>query len=130
MIVVVAAVMIREGRILLAQRESGGVRALQWELPGGKVEDGETPMDGLRRECLEELDIDVSPIRPFRFNYHRYPDVEILLLTYLCGIVRGTPIPKGCRDVQWIDRQSIHSLCCSPADAPILEEIISSDLIE
>ena len=130
MIVVVAAVMISEGRILLAQREAGDARALQWELPGGTVEDGETPADGLRRECREELDVEVSPLRPFRFNHHRYHDVEILLLTYLCRIVRGTPVPKGCRDVQWFDRESICALRCSPADTPILEEIFSSGMIE
>ena len=57
---VVAAVMMRDGKILIAQRERGGRHPLKWEFPGGKVEPGETPQAALARELREELDVDAA----------------------------------------------------------------------
>ncbi|HME05992.1 MAG TPA: NUDIX domain-containing protein, partial [Bryobacteraceae bacterium] len=57
MTVVVAAVIERDNRILIAQRRAGGAHALKWEFPGGKVNAGETPEDALQRELAEELAI-------------------------------------------------------------------------
>ena len=57
---VVAAVIERDGRILIAQRKRDGKHPLKWEFPGGKVEPGELPVAALARELHEELDIDAS----------------------------------------------------------------------
>jgi|SRR5581483_4898726 len=54
---VVAAVMMRNGKILIAQRKRGGRHPLKWEFPGGKVEPGETPQAALARELREELNV-------------------------------------------------------------------------
>jgi len=58
MVEVVAAVMIRDGRILIGQRKRGGRHPLKWEFPGGKVEPGEDPRAALARELREELNVD------------------------------------------------------------------------
>jgi 8-oxo-dGTP diphosphatase len=57
---VVAAVIQREGKILIGQRKPGGRHPFKWEFPGGKVEPGEEPAAALRRELREELDIDAD----------------------------------------------------------------------
>jgi 8-oxo-dGTP diphosphatase len=58
MVEVVAAVMLRDGRILIGQRKRGGRHPLKWEFPGGKVEQGEDPRAALARELREELNVD------------------------------------------------------------------------
>jgi 8-oxo-dGTP diphosphatase len=57
---VVAAVIRRDGKILIAQRRRGGRHPLKWEFPGGKVEPGETPQAALARELREELDVEAT----------------------------------------------------------------------
>ena len=57
---VVAAVIIRDGKILIAQRKRGGRHPLKWEFPGGKVEPGETPQAALARELREELSVEAA----------------------------------------------------------------------
>ena len=57
---VVAAAIVRDGRVLAARRSRPAELAGRWEFPGGKVEDGETPEDALARECREELDVTVT----------------------------------------------------------------------
>ena len=58
MVEVVAAVIVRDGKILIGQRKRGGRHPLKWEFPGGKVEPGEDPRAALARELREELNID------------------------------------------------------------------------
>src|SRR5438270_13977180 len=97
MIVLVAAVALidADGRVLLAERPAGKHLAGLWELPGGKVQSGETPEQALIRELAEELGIDVeaSYLAPFTFASHTYPDFHLLMPLYVCrkwsGIVRA-----------------------------------------
>ena len=97
---VVCAVIIREGKVFLEKRAPAGVEGLDnmWDLPGGKVECGETPRDAIVREIAEELSIG---IRPFRLIPHletsswSYADGEQrhwILAAYVCDILSGEPI--------------------------------------
>ncbi len=61
---VVAAVVLRDGRVLLTQRQRGAHLELHWEFPGGKVEAGESPPEALVRELYEELDVKAAIGRP------------------------------------------------------------------
>jgi len=77
---VVAAVVRRDGRLLLTQRPPGGALGMQWELPGGKIEPGETPERALARELREELGVGATPLEIVAVHRHAYPhglDVEI-----------------------------------------------------
>ncbi len=77
---VVAAVVWREGRLLLTQRPPGGALGLKWELPGGKVEAGESPEHALGRELREELGVAARPRETLAVDVHDYPhglEVEI-----------------------------------------------------
>jgi ADP-ribose pyrophosphatase YjhB (NUDIX family) len=75
MVLVVAAALIdQQGRVLLAQRPEGKAMAGLWEFPGGKVEEGETPEVSLARELREELNVhvDVADLKPLAFASHTY----------------------------------------------------------
>src|SRR5262245_44339636 len=123
-LIVVAAVIVREGRVLLTQRAEGSHLALHWEFPGGKVEEGESPPEALRREILEELGVESTIDAPFAFNWHDYGERRVLLLTYSTTLGSGEPRPLGCRDLGWFGRDEVASLKLPPADGPILERLL------
>lgn len=81
-VLVVAAVIERDGKVLIGQRRNGGRHALKWEFPGGKIEKGETPREALRRELAEELGIDAE-IGPEIDRYEvRYGNRRPILLLF------------------------------------------------
>lgn len=123
-IAVVAAIVMREGRVLLTQRLESTHLALHWEFPGGKVEEGESPPEALRRELREELGVETAIEAPFAFNWHDYGEKQVLLLTYVARILSGEPRPLGCRDLGWFGRARVASMQLPPADAPILERLL------
>jgi len=120
---VVAAVIVREGRVLLTQRMERSHLALRWEFPGGKVEEGESPREALAREMAEELGVETDVGEPFAFNWHDYGDKRVLLLTYRAEFT-GTPRLLGCRDMGWFDARGVAGLDLPEADAPILDRLL------
>ncbi len=79
--VVVAAVIEKDGSVLIGQRRRDDRHPLKWEFPGGKVEDGETPSEGLRRELQEELSIqaEIGPeLSQYEFQYPERPPVLLI----------------------------------------------------
>lgn len=121
-LIVVAAVVIRDGRLLLTRRGEGSHLAGFWELPGGKVEPGEDPVSALRRELKEELGIGSEIGAPFAFNYHDYGTRRVLLLTYEARL-SGDPGTPGCAELGWFARDEIAALRTPPADVPIFERL-------
>jgi len=88
-VLVSAAVVVREGRVLLTRRQDGAHLGGMWELPGGKVEAGEDPRDALVRECREECGIDLRPGAILEVAFHRYPEKDVLLLFFECTFAAG-----------------------------------------
>lgn len=86
MIHVVAAVIVDKGEVLCVQKPQTkyAYTAYHWEYPGGKVEQGETEPEALRRELMEEMDYPVEVVGLLSTVEHRYPDFEIRLRFYLC----------------------------------------------
>jgi 8-oxo-dGTP diphosphatase len=109
-LVVAAALIIKGGRILVAQREESDEWGLYWEFPGGTLEEDEGPQDCIKRELREELGIEVEAkeICEAVFN--------ILLLAYLCTITEGTPSAIRCREVRWVGKDELKGLPMPPAD--------------
>ncbi len=92
LLVVAAALYDADGRILLAQRPAGKSFAGLWELPGGKLEAGETPEAALQRELFEELSITIAPkdLYPITFASFTYPKFHLLMPVYGCRVWSGS----------------------------------------
>jgi 8-oxo-dGTP diphosphatase len=86
---VVAALIWDEGRFLICRRPAHKARGLLWEFVGGKVEPGETKEEALRRECREELDIDLKVGTVFCEVTHVYPDLTVRLTLFNASIAGG-----------------------------------------
>ena len=100
---VAAAVVWDEGRLLLTQRPPGGPLALQWEMPGGKIEDGETAEHAVVREVREELGVGARPLEVLGTHHHRYPhglEVEIIFVRCELDSHDFTPSPAA-HAIRW-----------------------------
>ena len=116
MLVVVAGVVIRQGRVMLCQRRAEVHNGLKWEFPGGKIEPGESPEQALARELREELAVDVSVGRAQDVVFHRYPDRDVLLLFYRCALTRGEPRAVDCNAVAWATADEVPAYDFAGAD--------------
>ena len=121
MLIVVAAVTEREGRVMLCQRRPGVHNALKWEFPGGKLEAGESPEAALARELREELDIGVAVGRVRDAVLHRYPDRDVLVLFYGCRITSGEPRTLDCNAVAWVPPDELPRYDLAGADRAFVE---------
>lgn len=90
-VIVAAAVVKRDGRVLLTRRLEGAHLAGFWEFPGGKVEEGEDPERAVVRECREECGIELEVIDVLEVAFHRYERKDVLLLFYECRLREGSP---------------------------------------
>jgi 8-oxo-dGTP diphosphatase len=104
LLVVAAALVDPDGRVLIAQRPEGKSMAGLWEFPGGKVETGETPETALIRELTEELGIQVKEpcLAPFTFASHTYGEFHLLMPLYICRRWDGEPKPLSHAALKWI----------------------------
>ena len=120
---VVAALIRRNGRFLIAQRPESKARGLLWEFVGGKVEPGETPAQALVRECREELDVTVAPGAEYMRVTHEYPDLTVVLTLFEAELVSGEPRLLEHADLRWITPAEIPEYDFCPADRVILERL-------
>jgi len=121
-LVVAVALCDVDNRVLLQQRPEGKSMAGLWELPGGKVHDGESPEAALIRELKEELDIDVtrSCLAPLTFASHRYDDFQLLMPVYACRVWKGTPQGREGQALKWVRPVKMTELPMPPADLPLI----------
>lgn len=122
LVVVAAALVDRDGRLLVQQRPEGTPMAGLWEFPGGKLEAGETPEQALIRELAEELAIDVEAacLAPACFASEALGNRHLLLLLYVCRKWRGTPVAQHATALRWVRPIELHALAMPPADAPLI----------
>jgi 8-oxo-dGTP diphosphatase len=124
-VIVSAALIIEQGKILVTQRKRDSSHGLLWEFPGGKVKEGEEPKGALRRELKEELDVEVEVGMIFDVVFYSYPEYPILLLVYRCRIEKGSLKPIGCHDLRWVNLRELETLAMPPADDPIRKHLDS-----
>ena len=122
LIVVAAALVDRDGRLLVQQRPEGLSMAGLWEFPGGKIEPGETPEQALIRELEEELGVDVDQacLAPACFASEPLGNKHLLLLLYVCRKWRGTPVAQHASALRWVRPVELHGLAMPPADKPLI----------
>ena len=121
-LVVAAALVDVDNRVLLAQRPEGKPMAGLWEFPGGKVNKGETLEIALIRELNEELGINTrrSCLAPFTFASHVYEDFRLLMLLYIVRTWQGVPQPHVSQALKWVRPTKLFSYPMPPADAPLV----------
>jgi len=125
---VAAAVLVHEGKILIAQRPREDFLAGRWEFPGGAVEWGETPENCLKREFREELDIDTTIGDFMGTHLHHYPHGPVRLHVYLASWQGGQlncSVHEACR---WVTVQELHQFEFSQADQPFVERLQKEEI--
>ncbi|HOE90249.1 MAG: CTP pyrophosphohydrolase [Spirochaetes bacterium ADurb.Bin315] len=120
---VVAAVIIKDGRIFAAQRNAFGPLAGKWEFPGGKIKEGESPVCALKREIREELGIEIEVHSPFLTVDHSYPTFDITLESYRCSLTEGTITLNEHLSCGWFSLEELERLDWAAADLPIVSHL-------
>ena len=120
---VTAAILIIDDKLLIAQRKSGDKLPNKWEFPGGKVENGETPEECLKREMKEEFGIDVS-VRGFvGESFYHYDHISIRLLAYRAFWNTGELKIREHQSIEWVTINQIGQFDFAPADIPFVEKL-------
>ncbi len=117
---VVCAVVEQGGRLLAAQRGASMSHAGQWELPGGKVHDGESGPEALRREMMEEFRVAVDVGELLGAHVHDYGTFAIELCAYSCALDAGGLVCVEHECVKWLAPAEALSVDWTPADVPIV----------
>ncbi|MGJ0120519.1 (deoxy)nucleoside triphosphate pyrophosphohydrolase [Williamsia sp. MIQD14] len=125
--IVVAGAVIDRARLLVAQRSRPPELAGLWELPGGKVEPGESPQVALARELVEELGIEVTVGEAIGGRVQVAPGVD--LLAWRCELRAGTPTATEHLAIRWVDPDELSSLAATgavvPADTAWLPDLLA-----
>ena len=124
MVQVVAAIIEREGRILICRRTARQSHALKWEFPGGKVEPGESPEQALRRELEEELALlAVSGSEITRYEYTYPGKAPILLIFFRVAGYEGEPVNRIFEEIRWEAPKHLQSFDFVEGDTRFLKEL-------
>ena len=119
---VVAAVIRDNNRIFATQRGYGELKG-GWELPGGKIEKGETPQEALKREICEELDTEIlvgELIDTIEFDY---PTFHLSMDCFWCEVVKGDLVLKEHEAAKWLNKNTIDEVEWLPADVTLIDVI-------
>lgn len=119
---VVAAVIRKGDKIFATQRGYGELKG-GWEFPGGKIEDGETPQEALKREIEEELDTEILVGELIDTIEYDYPTFHLSMDCFWCEIVEGTLVLKEHEAARWLDRNTMDDVEWLPADVTVVGKI-------
>ena len=122
---VAAAIIIDGGKIFATQRGYGEFKD-GWEFPGGKIEQGETPRQALKREIREELDTEIEVGELFDTVEYDYPDFHLTLHCFLCTVTSGDLVLKEHEAAKWLTGESLDSVEWLPADVGLIEKLKES----
>ena len=119
---VVAAVIVRDGRVFASQRGYGEWQGW-WEFPGGKMEPGESPQEALVREIREELDAEISVGRLLETVEWDYPKFHLTMHCFLCSLLSDSVHLNEHEAAAWLTRDTLHSVKWLPADEGLVGKI-------
>jgi 8-oxo-dGTP diphosphatase len=127
LVIVAAAALVRaDGRLLLQQRPEGKPMAGLWEIPGGKIEAGESPQGALVREMLEELGVvlDERDLEAFAFAAHGYESFNLLMPVFMIRRWQGDVTAREGQNLAWVSADELRSYPAPAADLPLFERFI------
>ena len=120
MIIVVAALIIKDDKILLAKRSTGDVNNIgKWEFPGGKVKNNENETDALEREIKEEFELTVKAEKFLINNIYEYPNKTINLKLYKCKYINGEFKLHDHSEYKFVRKEELLDYDLSEADIPL-----------
>lgn len=122
---VVAAIIVKQGKIFCAQRQHDKSLAEMWEFPGGKIEPNETPEEALQREILEEMQCEIEVGKRVEHTVYEYDFGIVHLTTYYCRIISGEPRLTEHIAAKWLQPIELRQLKWAPADIPAVDKIIN-----
>lgn len=119
---VVAAIIIRDGKVFATQRGYGEFKD-GWEFPGGKVEPGETGEEALVREIREELDAEIRVDRLLETVEYDYPKFHLTMHCYICELLSEELILKEHEDARWLSQDEMDAVDWLPADQDVAGKV-------
>ena len=122
---VTAAIIENNGRILLARRKKGENNELKWEFPGGKIKENETPEQCLKRELLEEFEINADIKGFICSSQYQYSHISIELLAYKVEYISGEFKLHDHDQIEWVMPAILCEYNLSEADIPIARHVQS-----
>ncbi len=130
MIKVVAALIEKEGKYLIARRSTGDENVLgKWEFPGGKVQENETEKHAIEREIKEEFEMDIEAIKFVINNICEYPKKTIDLRLYECRYLSGEFHLHDHSEYKFVGKDEIVNYDLCPADIPLAEYVKDSKVL-
>ena len=126
LLVVAAALVDADNRVLIAQRPKGKALEGLWEFPGGKLEPNERPEDALIRELKEELGVTVKPacLAPLTFASHAYDEFHLLMPLFICRKWQGFVQAREGQQLAWVRANKLRDYPMPPADLPLIPHLI------
>ena len=111
-----------EPMIFATQRGYGDLKG-GWEFPGGKIEEGETPKEALKREIMEELDTEIKVGKLIDTIEYDYPTFHLSMDCFWCEIVKGELVLKEHEAARWLTREQLGEVEWLPAAVTLIEKV-------
>jgi len=124
MIDVVAAVIEKDNKYLIAQRNRNKHFAYHWEFPGGKVNDDENFENALEREINEELSINIKIIKKITSEKHKDEKINVEIHYFLCEALNDNIILSEHEDMTWVYKQDLLNYKLAPGDSKIIKYLL------
>ena len=109
--------------IIFATQRGYGEFKDGWEFPGGKIEEGETPQEALKREIMEELDTEISVGELIDTIEYDYPTFHLSMDCFWCEVIKGNLVLKEAEDAKWLKKNELDKVDWLQADVELIGKI-------
>lgn len=125
---VTCAIIVKDDKILVAQRSESMKLPLKWEFPGGKVEENEDEIECIKREIKEEINIEIEVVKKLSSSIYDYGTFKINLIPFIANHISGEIKLSEHKDYKLLDKNELLNLDWAEADLPIVDEFLKLEL--